>query len=88
MHSYGFVNELAEDGTFQETLELVVDEYIDLPPIALEIAKGLVIGGFEAPLEVGLDMELYGSRLAHTTEDAREGIEAFREKRSPEFRGR
>jgi enoyl-CoA hydratase/carnithine racemase len=43
---------------------------------------------FESSLETGLDFERKLLYLAFASEDAREGLTAFTEKRKPEFRGR
>jgi enoyl-CoA hydratase len=57
-------------------------------PIAQELAKEAVNRAFETTLEAGLDVERKLFHLAHTTEDAREGLTAFGEKRKPDFKGR
>jgi enoyl-CoA hydratase len=57
-------------------------------PVALRLAREAVDKAFEAPLAVGLDYERRAFYLARASEDAQEGLDAFREKRSPEFRGR
>ena len=43
---------------------------------------------FESTLETGLDYERKALYLAFASEDAREGLTAFTEKRKPEFEGR
>ena len=58
------------------------------PPIALQLAKAAVNRAFDTSLEVGLDYERKQLYLAFASEDAREGLKAFAEKRDPDFKGR
>jgi enoyl-CoA hydratase/carnithine racemase len=44
--------------------------------------------GLDGPLEAGLDAEVRGFLGTLRTEDAGEGIQAFLQKRPPEFKGR
>ena len=51
-------------------------------------AKEAVNRAFETTLDAGLDVERKLFHLAHSTEDAKEGLTAFGEKREPNFKGR
>ncbi|HSK17288.1 MAG TPA: enoyl-CoA hydratase-related protein [Gaiellaceae bacterium] len=57
-------------------------------PVAQRLAKEAVNRAFETALESGLDYERKALYLAFASEDAREGLTAFTEKRRPDFRGR
>ena len=57
-------------------------------PVATRLAKEAVDRAFEAPLSLGLEYERRLLYLAFASEDAKEGLKAFTEKRRPEFRGR
>jgi enoyl-CoA hydratase len=57
-------------------------------PIAQQLAKAAANRAFDTTLEVGLDYERKQLYLAFASEDAREGLRAFTEKRDPEFKGR
>ena len=57
-------------------------------PVAQRLAKESVNRAFESTLETGLDFERKALYLAFASEDAREGLTAFTEKRKPEFEGR
>ncbi len=57
-------------------------------PVANRLAKEAVDRAFEGALSLGLDYERRQFYLAFASEDAKEGMRAFLEKRAPGFRGR
>ena len=57
-------------------------------PVALRLAKAAVNRAYEASLTLGVEYERQAFALALSSEDGREGLTAFLEKRKPEFRGR
>ena len=56
-------------------------------PIAVRLAKEAIDNAFEAPLSVGIELERRSFYLARASDDATEGLSAFREKREPQWRG-
>ncbi len=58
------------------------------PPIAHEMAKYGVYRGLVTDIEGALDFESYAVRVCTATEDFKEGVKSFVEKRKPEFQGR
>jgi enoyl-CoA hydratase/carnithine racemase len=58
------------------------------PPLAVRLGKQAVLAADETPLTAGLDQERRLYELAMATEDRVEGMEAFLEKRKPDFHGR
>ncbi|MFI5291695.1 MAG: enoyl-CoA hydratase-related protein [Candidatus Limnocylindrales bacterium] len=59
-----------------------------MPPLAVMAAKEAVNRAFELSLEAGLEFERRNFFLLFGSEDQREGMAAFVEKRKPEFKGR
>lgn len=57
-------------------------------PIALAAAKKAILGSLELPLERGLQKERELFYQLFDTQDQKEGMQAFLEKRKPEFQGR
>jgi enoyl-CoA hydratase/carnithine racemase len=87
-HSLGIVTRLAPpDGWLDAALELA-GEVAERPPLAARLAKQAVLAAEETALTAGLDHERRLYELAMATEDRVEGMNAFIEKRKPEFRGR
>jgi enoyl-CoA hydratase/carnithine racemase len=58
------------------------------PPIAARLAKQAVNAADETALAAGLETERRLYELAMATEDRIEGMDAFIEKRKPDFKGR
>ena len=57
-------------------------------PIALRYAKEAIHKGMDLTLEQGLRLEADLYLLIHTTKDRTEGIQAFQEKKTPNFEGK
>ena len=86
---FGLVNLVASGkGTWlTETLEMA-RTIAERPPIATRLAKQAVLAAEESGLAAGLENERRLYELAMATEDRVEGMNAFLEKRDPDFRGR
>jgi enoyl-CoA hydratase len=57
-------------------------------PVATRLAKESVDRAYESTLTTGLEAERRALYLAFASDDAKEGLTAFTEKRKPEFKGR
>lgn len=63
-------------------------EIAQMSPIAVQLAKEAVNRAFETHLDEGLQFERKNFYLCFSSEDQKEGMRAFIEKRKPGFRGR
>jgi 2-(1,2-epoxy-1,2-dihydrophenyl)acetyl-CoA isomerase len=68
------------------TLE-VAARLAEKPPIAIALAKKAIYRSDHSTLEEALDLELENQLQCFKSEDAEEGLRAFLEKRSPDFKG-
>jgi 2-(1,2-epoxy-1,2-dihydrophenyl)acetyl-CoA isomerase len=66
----------------------VVDRLASGPTVALGLTKWLLNAGASAELHAQLANEAFALELSSRTDDFREGMAAFREKRAPRFQGR
>ena len=84
----GFVNKVSQRRSwFTDALELA-EVVARRPPLAVKLAKQAVLAADEMALSAGLAHERRLYELAMATEDRVEGMQAFLDKRRPEFRGR
>ena len=87
-HAIGLVDVLVEDADLRmRTLELA-RTIASHSPVALRLAKRAVAAAMDTPLHAGLALERELFITAFASDDRREGITAFLEKRTPEFTGR
>lgn len=77
---------LAPEGLMPATLELA-HSIAAGPPIAIRLAKRALYHNQEVNLRAALEYETYAQNICSETQDAREGIKAFVEKRPPHFQG-
>ena len=56
--------------------------------LAIRYAKQAINDGLQTDIDTGMDIERANFALCFATEDQKEGMKAFLEKRKPEFKGR
>ena len=85
---FGIVNTVAGKREWLDAALELADVVARRPPLAVRFGKQAVLAAEETPLSAGLSQERRLFELAMATEDRVEGMNAFVEKRRPEFRGR
>ena len=85
---YGFINAVAPPDQLEDVTMDLARRIAAGPPISLRLMKQLLYKGLEVDLETAMLMAATGSSITLSSEDHREGIAAYREKRPAEFRGR
>jgi enoyl-CoA hydratase len=84
----GLVARVVAREAWLEEAKRVAREIASKAPVAQRLAKEAVNRALDTTLEVGLEHERRLLYLAFASQDAREGLTAFTEKRKPKFEGR
>jgi enoyl-CoA hydratase/carnithine racemase len=84
----GLVNRVVVPESLGKEAETFVRELVAAPPLPLSLTKALMNRALETSLETDLERQAQAQAQAIESEDHREAIEAFLEKRPPRFSGR
>ncbi|MCC5478674.1 enoyl-CoA hydratase/isomerase family protein [Streptomyces barringtoniae] len=84
----GLVNRVVPDGELEKTAREWAARLASGPTRSLALTKHLVNTSLESDRATAFAAEAWAQELNLTTEDAREGLRAFAERRGAEFRGR
>jgi len=84
---YGLVNRIIPVEQYLEESIKFAAEIAEKAPVALQLAKEAVNNAFETSLQAGLAYERKLFYMLFSTEDQREGMDAFINKRSPTWKG-
>jgi enoyl-CoA hydratase/carnithine racemase len=84
----GLVNRVVPAEELMEAAMKIAREMASKGPIALRYTKEAIYRGMDMTLEQGLRLEADLYLLIHASRDRTEGIQAFREKRTPKFEGK
>ncbi len=84
----GLVSRVVAKEAWLEEAKRVARDISSKGPVATRLAKEGVDRAFEAPLSLGVEYERRLLALAFASEDAKEGLQAFVEKRRPDFKAR
>jgi enoyl-CoA hydratase len=85
---FGLVNRLAPVETFLEEALKLADEVASRAPLAVRASKKMINQAYERTLSEGLKEEKQEFYNLFASEDQKEGMRAFVEKRKPEWKGR
>ncbi|MBI3846097.1 MAG: enoyl-CoA hydratase/isomerase family protein [Planctomycetes bacterium] len=87
-HRIGLVNRVFPADSLRGGADELARKIMTRAPIAVALAKQSAISGWDLPIADGLALEAALFGLCPTTEDMKEGMGAFLEKRKPTFRGK
>jgi enoyl-CoA hydratase len=87
-YELGLVNKVVPAEMTVEVAKRFARHVAEKPPLAARMAKEAVLKAFEAPLAEGLAAERKSFYFLFATEDQKEGMRAFLEKRKGAFKGR
>jgi len=84
----GLVNTVVPTENLLDEANKLAAKLIDRPPVGLRLAKMVMNMGADRDLPAALALERQAFAMLFATEDQKEGVRAFTEKRKPEFKGR
>jgi enoyl-CoA hydratase len=87
-YQMGIVNRVFPHASLVEETKKVALQIAANGAIGVRLAKSVVGGGFDMDLTEACSLESYAFSLGFSTEDQKEGMTAFLEKRKPNFKGR
>lgn len=87
-HRMGLVNHVVPKESLLTEAKKIANEIASKPPISVRAAKEAIARAQDTTLEVGLDFERKSFYTLFATEDGKEGMRAFLEKRKPVFKGK
>jgi 2-(1,2-epoxy-1,2-dihydrophenyl)acetyl-CoA isomerase len=85
---WGAIHRAVPAGDFDAAVDEVVTQLANGPTVTLGLTKWLLHEGAALPLEAHLANEAFAMELSSRSEDFREGLAAFKERRAPGFEGR
>jgi enoyl-CoA hydratase len=84
----GLVNRVVPVEFYLEEAQRLAEQIAAQPPVAVRLAKEAILKSFDTTIEMGLEYERKNFYLLFATEDMREGMSAFIEKRKAEWKGK
>jgi enoyl-CoA hydratase/carnithine racemase len=84
----GIVSKLVSPDELMTSARAMATKIASGPPIAIRMAKRSLYHNLDCDLRQSLEQETYSQVVCRETDDAKEGILAFTEKRTPKFTGR
>lgn len=85
---WGVATDCVPDADLERATDALVDELRAFSPIAQRTAKKLLNDTEDSPLSIAIELEGHCYSRLRSSEDFREGVEAFHSKRKPNFVGR
>lgn len=85
---YGLVSRVLPPESLMPEAVALAQRIAEQPPLAVRFAKRAINRGMQTDLDSGLEYERYAAAMVIDSEDRKEGMRAFVEKRKPVFTGR
>ncbi len=85
---WGLVNKVVPVEYYLQEAKELAKEIASKAPMAVKLAKESVLKAFDTTIEGGLEFERKNFYLLFSSEDQKEGMKAFIEKRKPEWKGK
>ena len=85
---WGLINRVVPVEVFLEEAKALAREIASKPPVAVRLAKEAVLKSFDTTIEGGLEFERKNFYMLFASDDQKEGMKAFIEKRKPNWKGR
>ncbi len=83
----GVINKVFKKESYLDEVKKYTDQILTSAPLSVQFAKRALVNGYLVDFEDGLDIERTEYLKTLDTTDRLEALQAFREKRSPFFRG-
>jgi len=86
--TFGLVNRVVPVEVYLQEAKKLAHTISEKGPLALQLAKEAILKTYDVPLQEGLFFERKNFYMLFATEDQKEGMAAFVEKRKPQFKGK
>jgi 2-oxoglutaroyl-CoA hydrolase len=87
-HDWGLLASIAEDAdALDAEVDRILGTLLDHSPLAMRVAKEVIDAGVDGPLATGIELERKAYSLLRATSDFAEGVDAYVNKRKPQFSG-
>ena len=86
-YAIGMVNRVVPENQLDKAVKELTDYYSTAPTKAIALLKQMLNKSFHSDLDTMLQYEAYCQEIAGNSDDYKEGVKAFVEKRKPKFKG-